>query len=370
MSKAVTRNWEAMVQSFFCARDLPWGGMPLDNPWSLPSCFRKIERVHRATYVSVEMQAVSLFLLAVFNISVVLYISVGSGADTNFIQTEVYEDVAGLNVESRSSNKVFRIVRLLSIQHTSNYIIPLIPKDFSLCNFIPLNQLDSFMSLPDAKPDTPFSVTLPLAEGVPLYNYIPLTDESSFLHGMPDDVVILKELPSPSREDLVSLVPQTIVIEGPDRPCDLLVPLVDRSVSVSSLTLGMSNEIVVESQPQTLVTSLLLSDGVSSVPPISQELDNPLISDDWGIVTATRLDEFATCYEIHSSRFVLQDYILLRNSIEIPDDGPCRSRRGRVPPWDEQDCWEVVTLYTISPGVLVIKIELEIISSDYFICFN
>ena len=59
MSKAVTRNWQAMVQSFFLVRELPWGGMPSDTPWSLSSCFHKIERVHRATYVIDEMQAVS-----------------------------------------------------------------------------------------------------------------------------------------------------------------------------------------------------------------------------------------------------------------------------------------------------------------------
>ena len=153
MSKAVTRNWQAMVQSFFLVRELPWGGMPSDTPWSLSSSFHKIERVHRATYVIEEMQAVSLFLLAVFNIHVILYVSDGSGADTNFILTETCEDVTSLKIESKSSNMVPCIVRLLSIQDTSNYIVPLVPEFFPLCNFIPLSQLASFVLPPDIIPD-------------------------------------------------------------------------------------------------------------------------------------------------------------------------------------------------------------------------
>ena len=87
-------------------------------------------------------------------------------------------------------------------------------------------------------------------------------------------------------------------------------------------------------------------------------------------MTVNCLDGLATCYEIQSSRFILQEYFLLRDSIEIPYDGPHCPRTGKVPSPDEQDCWELITLYPIGPGVVVIKIELEVMSSDYFICLH
>jgi hypothetical protein len=189
---------------------------------------------------------------------------------------------------------------------------------------------------PEIIPD----VTLPLVEEVLSCISLPPADEilvaTEPLAVMLDDVILLGDLQHSSREDSDSLVPLTLVMEEMPHQCVLLLPQDDESISMGT----------------------------------SQEREVPLISDDWGIVTATRLDDLVTCYEIQSSRFVLQDYILLCNSIEVPDDNSHRSRRGRIPSQEEQDCWELVTLYVINPGVLVIKIELEIISSEYFVCFN
>ena len=372
MSEAVSGNWQAMVQSFFCVRELPWGGMPIDQQWSLASCFHKIERVHRATYISVEMQAVSLFLLAVFKISVIIYVSNDSGRDINFSQSDVYEDVAHLDVKMRSSNQIPCIVRLLSVQDTSNYIIPLIPKSFSLCNFIPLSQLASFMLPPDLIQDSPTVMMSTLGEGKPSCAPLPLANKS-FVPSSPsvvksDDAVCSEVLPSSLCEDLMSLVPQTLVMEELDDSCYLVPPPDADLVPVISLTLEIADEVMVDAIPQAGGANLVLAGWRSlQCPP---ELEISPISDDWEIITVYRVDELVTCIELYSSRLVFPEYILLRDSVEIPYDVPRPPRRGRVPTSEEQDCWELVTLYPICPGMVIIKVELEVIFSEYVMLFN
>ena len=274
-----------------------------------------------------------------------IYVSSGSGADTQFVPEVTCDDVAALHVEIRSSKSVPHIARFLSIQDISHYLIPLIPKSFSLCNFIPLSQLAVFKSPPYSEDIDPLPVEM-------------------------DVLILSNDLPPSSGEDLVSSVPQVLVVDEVVQPCDLLPPPNDEWVLMNSLTPEIPREVVVDAQPQAWMTRLGMIGTMSSLSQPSPELEVPLIYDNWGIVTANCLDELATCYEIQSSRFVLQEYILLHNLVEIPYDGPHRPRRGKVPTREEQDCWEVVTLYTIYPGVVVIKIELEIITSDYFICHN
>jgi hypothetical protein len=242
VSKSVTFNWQAMVQSFFLARELPWGGMPLDSHWSLTSCFHKIERVHRATYLNEEIQALSLFLLVVFNIRVVIYVSSGSGADIHFVPAVTCDDVAALNVEIRSSNSVPHIARFLSIQDISQYLIPLIPKSFSLCNFIPLSQLAVFKSPPNITSDVPSSGYRVLGEEISSNSPLPYSEDVDPLPVEVDVLILSNDLSPSSGQDLVSSVPQVLLVDEVVQPCDLLPSPNDELVLMNSFYKRLEGE--------------------------------------------------------------------------------------------------------------------------------
>ena len=272
----------------------------------------------------------------------------------------------------RSSNQVPCIVRLLSVQDTSNYIIPLIPKNFSLCNFISLSQLASFALPPVLIPDSPSVMMSKSDGGTPSYALLPRANEG-LVPSNPsivvlNDVVCSDVLPSPSCEDLKSLVPQSLVLEETDDSCDLVPPPDADLIPVTSVTLVKADEVMVDAMPQAGEGNLVLAGWRSLQCP--QELAISQISEDWEIVTAYRVDGLMTCIEIYSSRLVLPEYILLRDSVEIPYDVPRPPRRRSVPTSEEQDSWELVTLYPICPGVVIIKVELEVILSEYVMLFN
>ena len=377
ISEAVTKNWKAMVQSFFLVRGLPWEEGPLGDQWSLASCFHKIERVHRSMDLNDEMLAVSLFLLAVFDLKVETYIMKISGADTTITQSASYVNVGDLNVEYKSSNPGSCTVRLLSVQGISCYMIPLIPKFPSRFNFISLAQLASFVMVPVTFPSALTSLlSMDSMLSSSLTKMVTATSSGDQLTPLEESLVDLGSLTAMVSEVLIPVADPDGVVPS----CDLLPPL-----EVESITEMVSGVLIPVADPDEVAPSRDLlpppeEESISSnvlavmlpvMPPAPQRIGISLITDDWELVNFNRIDDLTGCLRIHSSKSVFQEYFVLCNSVEVPCDVPPSSNRESILfPHEGQDCWELVTLCVIDINVVIIKIELMIFSSEYFICIE
>jgi hypothetical protein len=125
MSKAVSMSLEISVQSFLQVRHVEWMRMPSEDSWNLQSCFRRFEKIHCLRFSHEDLRAGLSFLLAVFNILIIVYPSVGHGADTTFSKPFSSETLTSMR---EVSNGEPHVVRFISIQDPIPYMIPLIPK--------------------------------------------------------------------------------------------------------------------------------------------------------------------------------------------------------------------------------------------------
>jgi len=145
ISKAASMNLEILTQSFIQARHWEWRDMPSENSWSLQSCFRLFEKIHRLKFPHEDMRAGLSFLLAVFNILIIIYPSVGHGADTTFAEPFSSEILVDRRMMSNSDPHVFRFI---SIQDPIPYMIPLIPNHPSQFSFLSIEELESLLERP------------------------------------------------------------------------------------------------------------------------------------------------------------------------------------------------------------------------------
>ena len=349
MSKAVSMNLEILVQSFLQVRRVEWVGMPSGDSWSLQSCFRRFEKIHRFRFPHEDMRAGLSFLLAVFNIQMIIYPSVGHGADTTFAEPFSSEILTGIRGVFSGEPHV---VRFLSIQDPIPYMIPLIPKLPSQFSFVSIEELESHLVIPLLQPQDIIPIEIASRD-------ILLTTENILV--LPQDIPLpLEELPDP-------------ILEISVPPDDRLIPVSEDPLIPIQEILLPTKEVLIPIPEETLVLAQgihIPSEGVLTPIPILGTRQPVFGSseDDWVIVTTSEIVDFVTCLIVRSNDFVFPEYILMFNSVVVPFVEPLLPREVWIPTPFE-DSWEVVTLHRVDDMMIIIKVEtLTFFSVYHFYC--